>query len=108
MCVFCSTSRMARPSLSTDRLSFLTAWLRPYRTSRFATSSNTAGPLCGNPPAAEIGFAHLRVVLHAGCRPVIDHAAEVQDHCAVAKIVHERHVVLDDKERQPFPGDRLE
>ena len=64
--------------------------------------------LCLTRRRPEIGVAYVLIVLNAARRAVIDQAAEVQHDRPVAEIVHERHVVLDDQQRQTVPGDGLE
>ena len=57
--------------------------------------------------ASEVGGDHVGLAQHVGGDAVGDAPAEIQHGDAVGDLGHERHVVVDDQDRQAFGGDPL-
>src|SRR5438477_9764368 len=102
-----------RQTISPRRISMLTsrrAGTWPYRTStsckRRTTSAAGAAGLGGRCPSAEVGFDVFWIAVDLLGQAFGDLHAMVHHNDAIRDFHHQRHVVLDEKDRQPAVADR--
>src|SRR5712691_4645526 len=104
-----------RQTISPRRISMLTsrrAGTGPYRTStsckRRTTSAAGAAGLGGRCPSAEVGFDDSWIAVDLLGQAFGDLHAVVHNDDAIRDLHHQRHVVLDEEDRQPAVAHRAD